>query len=387
MTTYRIEGLTTLGLDGPLVEQVIEAKGGLNVLMDRGCAHVDADTHSCQGGLTDRFVVSVLQREEALKQKKDASVQLRNLREELTHSVSCCERLQKEKEEVCVALEAAVLKLQQQHQEELAQLEETLRDFYSAEWDKTHQAYQEEADKYRALMQQQVEELRSKQEALRKEQQVTHAQEMEALRQGYEATLAELRRTHQRDLQELDGTLKQSEASMNEKIENLRAENEAMNAKLREEEERRKALAEKGQKDPHLVYLEQELESLKVVLEIKTSKLHEQDKKIMQMDKLMENNGKLEECLKKLQQENEDYKARMDKHAALSRQLSTEQAVLQQTLQMESKVNKRLSMENEELLWKLHNGDLSSPRRLSPTSPFHSPRNSASFPSAPVSPR
>ncbi len=28
---------------------------------------------------------------------------------------------------------------------------------------------------------------------------------------------------------------------------------------------------------------------------------------------------KLEECLKKVQQENEDYKARMDKHAALSK--------------------------------------------------------------------
>lgn len=327
------------------------------------------------------------EREEALKQKKEVSVQLKNLKEELTHSVSCCERLQKEKEEVCVALEAAVLKLQQQHQEELTQLEETLRDFYSAEWDKTHQAYQEEADKYRALMQQQVEELKNKQEALRKEQQTTHAQEMVTIRQQYETTLTELRDTHKKDMQELGNTLKQSEASMNEKLESLMADNEAMKAKLREEEERRKALMEKGQKDPHLVYLEQELESLKVVLDIKTSKLHEQDKKIMQMDKLMESNVKLEECMKKLQQENEDYKARMDRHAAMSRQLSTEQAMLQQTLQMESKVNKRLSMENEELLWKLHNGDLSSPRRLSPSSPFHSPRNSASFPSAPVSPR
>lgn len=71
------------------------------------------------------------------------------------------------------------------------------------------------------------------------------------------------------------------------------------------------------------------------------------------------------------------------------RQLSNEQTILQQTLQKESKVNKRLSMENEELLWKLHNGDLlASPRRVSPTSPFSSPRNSASFPTAaPLSPR
>ncbi|KAL7856321.1 hypothetical protein AOLI_G00199250 [Acnodon oligacanthus] len=201
------------------------------------------------------------------------------------------------------------------------------------------------------------------------------------------AGTTELRKAHKNNMQELETVRKQSEASMNEKTESLMEENEALSAKLKEEEERRKALADKSQKDPHMVYLEQELESLKVVLDIKTSQLHQQDKKLMQMDKLMESNVKLEECLNKLQQENEDYKARMDKHAALSRQLSTEQAVLQQTLQMESKVNKRLSMENEELLWKLHNGDLSSPRRLSPSSPFHSPRNSASFPSAPISPR
>lgn len=130
----------------------------------------------------------------------------------------------------------------------------------------------------------------------------------------------------------------------------------------------------------------------------------------------MEANIKLEECLKKVQQENEDYKARMDKYAALSkyvcqlrvcvgffprvqptvalcrppcRQLSSEQVVLQQSLQKESKVNKRLSMENEELLWKLQNCDLlPSPCRLSPTSPFNSPGNSTVFPTAaPLSPR
>ncbi|KAI4789754.1 hypothetical protein KUCAC02_035049 [Chaenocephalus aceratus] len=44
------------------------------------------------------------------------------------------------------------------------------------------------------------------------------------------------------------------------------------------------------------------------------------------------------------------------------RKLSTEQAVLQESLHKES-------TENEELMWKLHNGDLSRPRKVSPTSP------------------
>ncbi|XP_073698294.1 uncharacterized protein mtus1b [Garra rufa] len=327
------------------------------------------------------------ERDVAIKQREELSVQINNLRDQLGNSISCCEQLEKEKAEVRVSLEALFQKLQEQHQTELQQLEDRLKDFYSTEWDKTHEAYQREADKCRALMQQQVEDVRRKQEALRNQQEVAHSQQIATLKQEHETSFAELRKTHEQDMQELDKTLKESEAMLNEKIQTLTAENEALKERLRIEEERRRALADKNLKDAHTLYLEQELESLRAVLEIKTNQIHQQDKKLMQMDKLIDDNLKLEECLKKVQQENEDYKARMDKHAALSKQLSTEQAMLQQTLQKESKVNKRLSMENEELLWKLHNGDLCSPRRLSPSSPFHSPRNSASFPTTPVSPR
>ncbi|GAA6225840.1 microtubule-associated tumor suppressor 1-like isoform X2 [Lates japonicus] len=330
------------------------------------------------------------EREEALKQKKELSLELANLCDELVTSSQCCERLQKEKEEVHVSLEEALKRLEEQHKEELVQLEDRLRSFYQTEWDKVHQTYQEEADKYRMLMEQRVEELRNQQEAERKNQELSHSQEMESLKQQYETSIQELKRTQQTDLENLEKTLMETETSLSEKVSELSAEREALNEKLQAEEERRKRiLTDKNLKDSHTVYLEQELESLKVVLEIKNNQLHQKEKKLMEMDKLVETNVKLEECLKKVQQENEDYKARMDKHAALSKQLSNEQAILQQTLQKESKVNKRLSMENEELLWKLHNGDLlASPRRLSPTSPFNSPRNSASFPTtAPLSPR
>lgn len=328
------------------------------------------------------------EREETLKLKKGLSLELSNLRDELISSSQCCERLQKEKEEVRVSLEETVRRVQRDHQAELTGLEERLKAFYQAEWDKVHQAYQEEADKCRALMEQQLEEMRSRQETLRRNSEASYAQQMDTLRLTYDTAVQELRETLEQDLENLDKTLKETEATLTEKIQDLTLENEALSEKLRAEEERRRILAEKNQKDSHVLYLGQELDSLKVVLEIKTKQLHQQDKKLMQMDKLMESNVKLEERLNKVQQENEDYRARMDKHTALSKQLSSEQAMLQQTLQKESKVNKRLSMENEELLWKLHNGDLASPRRLSPSSPFHSPGNSASFPTAaaPLSP-
>ncbi|XP_071025094.1 microtubule-associated tumor suppressor 1 homolog [Oncorhynchus clarkii lewisi] len=352
----------------------------LRRLLDQGNRRIEALATVVQHLFTER--------EETLKLKKGLSLELSTLRDELISSSQCCERLQKEKEEVRVSLEEAVRRVQRDHQAELTGLEERLKAFYQAEWDKVHQAYQEEADKCRALMEQQLEEMRSRQETLRRNSEASHAQQMDTLRLTYDTAVQELRKTLEQDLENLDKTLKETEATLTEKIQDLTLENEALSEKLRAEEERRRILAENNQKDSHVLYLGQELESLKVVLEIKTKQLHQQDKKLMQMDKLMESNVKLEERLNKVQQENEDYRARMDKHTALSKQLSSEQAMLQQTLQKESKVNKRLSMENEELLWKLHNGDLASPRRLSPSSPFHSPGNSASFPTAaaPLSP-
>ncbi|XP_051514179.1 microtubule-associated tumor suppressor 1 homolog isoform X2 [Myxocyprinus asiaticus] len=322
--------------------------------------------------------------EEMMKQRRELSQELITLREELVSSAHSCERLELEKEELRVAFDGVLQKVQEQHCLDLADLEERLKTFYSTEWEKVHQTYQEEADKCKAQMEQQLEELRAKDEVLKKELEVSHIEEVDSLKQQFEASFKELRQSHEKEMQTINTTLKESKETLSELI----TENNTLKEKLKVEEKRRNDLAEQTQ-DSHTLYLEQDLESLKVVLDIKNKQIHEQKKKLMQFDKLMERNVKLDECFKKLQQENEDLKARMDKHAALSRQLSTEQEVLQESLQKESKVNKRLSMENEELLWKLHNGDLSSPHKISPSPSLtlQSPRNSGMFSSPPVSPR
>ncbi|XP_055744489.1 microtubule-associated tumor suppressor 1 homolog A isoform X1 [Salvelinus fontinalis] len=356
-------------------------------------------------------IVVVLQQtlaehDEVIKQRRDLSQELMTLKGELVNSARSCELLEREKDEVCGALEGVLQTMQEQHHTELAQLDERLRVFYQAEWDNIHLTYQEEADRCKALMEQQMTELRASHEAVTLELEASHSEQIQAVKQQYEESLKEFRQAHERELQTLDKKLKEAGATLSIQIQELTEENTTLNHRIKAEEDQRRELAERSQKDSHTLYLEQELESLKVVLDIKNKQLHQQDHKLMQMDKLTEKSVKLDECLKKVQQENEDLKARMDRHAALSRQLSTEQAVLQDSLHKESKVNKRLSMENEELIWKLHNGDPSSPLKMSPTSPSHhslglqsprssavftspikSPRSSAVFSSPPVSPR
>ncbi|XP_028325374.1 microtubule-associated tumor suppressor 1 homolog A-like isoform X2 [Gouania willdenowi] len=308
------------------------------------------------------------QHEEALKQKKELLVQVSDLREEL---VSSSQSLQQDKDE-------ALNTLQEQHQEELVQLEERLRSFYQSQWDEVQRAYREEAELYRHKVETQVEELRT-----------NHSHTVETLTQQYDSAVHKMKDIHQTELENLQKNLKETETTLSAQLHTLSAKKEELSERLKVEEQKN-FLMDKNLRDTHTVFLQQELESLKVVLEMKSSQLQQKEKRLMEMERVMETNVKLEENLKKVQQENELYRVRMDKQTQLSKQLCSEQAVLQQTLQKESKVNKRLSMENEELLWKLTNSDLiSSPRRLSPSSPFGSPRNSASFPSAapPLSPR
>ncbi|XP_049721049.1 microtubule-associated tumor suppressor 1 isoform X1 [Elephas maximus indicus] len=329
------------------------------------------------------------EREEALKQHKTLSQELVNLRGELVTASSTCEKLEKARNELQIAYEGFVQKLNQQHQTDLTELENRLKEFYTGECEKLQNIYIEEAEKYKTQLQEQFDNLNAAHETSKLEIEASHSEKVELLKKAYETSLSEIKKSHEMEKKSLEDLLHGKQESLEKQISDLKSENDTLNEKLKSEEQKRISREKANLKSPQIMYLEQELESLKAVLEIKNEKLHQQDLKLMKMEKLVENNTALVDKLKRFQQENEELKARMDKHVAISRQLSTEQAVLQESLEKESKVNKRLSMENEELLWKLHNGDLCSPKR-SPTSsaiPFQSPRNSGSFPSPSVSPR
>lgn len=329
------------------------------------------------------------EREDALKQHKTLSQELASLRGELVTASTTCEKLEKARSELQAAYEGFVQKLNQQHQTDLTELENRLKEFYTEECEKLQNIYIEEAEKYKTQLQEQFDNLSAAHETSKLEIEASHSDEVELLKKAYETSLSEIKKSHELEKQSLEGLLSEKQESLEKQITDLKSENEALNEKLKSEEQKRLSREKANSKNPQIMYLEQELESLKAVLEIKNEKLHQQDVKLMKMEKLEDNNTALVDKLKRCQQENEELRARIDKHIAISRQLSNEQATLQEWLEKESKVNKRLSMENEELLWKLHNGDLCGSDRspTSPAIPFQSPRNSGSFPSPSVSPR
>ncbi|XP_070613722.1 microtubule-associated tumor suppressor 1 isoform X2 [Erythrolamprus reginae] len=330
------------------------------------------------------------EREEVFSQRKELSLELLNVRGDLVTTAAACEKLEKDRTELQASYEGFVQKLNQRHQSDIVELEERLKQFYTAECEKVQSVCIEEAEKYKAQLQEQVDNLNITHEKFKLDLETSHAEKIDELKKEYESSCSELKATNELERKSLEESFHEKQEELEKKIAELQIENDCLNEKLKLEEHKRIAKEKANSKNPQFMYLEQELESLKAVLEIKNEKLHQQDNKLLKMEKLVESNTVLIEKMRKVQQENEGLKARMDKHMQLSRQLSTEQAVLHESLEKESKENKRLSMENEELLWKLHNGDLCNTSKLSPGTPpmaCQSPRNSSSFSSPTVSPR
>ncbi|KAJ8281260.1 hypothetical protein GJAV_G00065480 [Gymnothorax javanicus] len=238
------------------------------------------------------------ERDKARTRCTELSQELVALREQLVSAATSCGQLEREKEELRAAFEGALQKAQEQHCSDLAELEEQLTAFYSAEWEKVHKAYQQEADKCKNRMLQQVNDLRSKHETLQKEMRASHLEKMESLTQHYEKSFEELKKTQEQERENHKHSLQEMEAMLTERTEDLARESRMLQEKLRAEEESRRLLAEKSQ-DSHTLYLQQELDSLKVVLELKNTELHQQNKKLMELKTLRETSLNMEGCLQR----------------------------------------------------------------------------------------
>ncbi|XP_053157267.1 coiled-coil domain-containing protein 69 isoform X3 [Hemicordylus capensis] len=117
-------------------------------------------------------------------------------------------------------------------------------------------------------------------------------------------------------------------------------------------------------------FWEQELESLHFVIEMKNERIHNLDKKLLNLETVTERNLLLEEKMKTLQQENEDLQVRMQNHMAVTRQLSDELLTIREALQKESQLREQAHREKEELLYRVLNGDSSHAFPLSTEAPL-----------------
>nr|XP_042124301.1 microtubule-associated tumor suppressor candidate 2 isoform X1 [Peromyscus maniculatus bairdii]XP_042124302.1 microtubule-associated tumor suppressor candidate 2 isoform X1 [Peromyscus maniculatus bairdii]XP_042124304.1 microtubule-associated tumor suppressor candidate 2 isoform X1 [Peromyscus maniculatus bairdii] len=322
--------------------------------------------------------------ESALAKEKELSIELANIRDEVAFNTAKCEKLQKEKEALERRFEEELRRLGWQQQAEVQELQERLQQQFEAESARLQAEHQDQLLRMRCQHQEQVEDITASHEAALLEMENNHTVAITILQDDHDHKVQELMSTHEFEKKELEENFEKLRLSLQDQVDTLTFQSQSLRDRAQRFEEALRKTTEEQLEIALAPYqhLEEDMQSLKQVLEMKNQQIHLQEKKIIELEKLVEKNIILEEKIQVLQQQNEDLKARIDQNTVVTRQLSEENANLQEYVEKETQEKKRLSRTNEELLWKLQTGDPTSPVKLSPTSPGY--RGSSSGPSSPA---
>ncbi|NWR57423.1 CCD69 protein, partial [Bucorvus abyssinicus] len=186
-------------------------------------------------------------------------------------------------------------------------------------------------------------------------------EQFDALRREHMETLQELQRAHEQEKLLLAESHHRSQVALQEMIQELNSQLKSFQERMKRVEKSllstdyKKHIQEHGSPSP---FWEQELESLHFVIEMKNEHIHSLDKKLLNLETVVEKNLLLEEKVKTLQQENEDLQVRTQNHLVMARQLSEELLATRGALEKEEQLREQARREKEELLYRvLHGGD------------------------------
>ncbi|XP_068701652.1 microtubule-associated tumor suppressor 1 homolog isoform X2 [Montipora foliosa] len=296
---------------------------------------------------------SVKLQEEMMYQSSEHAVAIETLKADYENLLerTSTELKVKHEGEIALAIEThkiQVKEMHQQHENEVSQVKKSHEEFVAS----LKEQYRDE-----------IVELESKHSSAFDELVEEHQVEIETIKADYDEQHAEFKEKYEKISSECN--------NLNKKLEQVKDQNQ-MDIETRIQAEVKKYES-----------LPAELESIKAVLEMKNEEIRQLRKEKMEKHLELEELEDIKAQTQKLQQENESLSFVVETKSKFERQLSVERDTLRNSLERESAKSKRLSLEKEELQWRLVNS--TSPpttptgegRPLSSKSSF---RLSASFP-------
>nr|XP_035936307.1 microtubule-associated tumor suppressor candidate 2 isoform X2 [Halichoerus grypus] len=259
--------------------------------------------------------------ESALVKEKELSIELANIRDEVAFNTAKCEKLQKEKEDLERRFEEEVRRLGWQQRAELQDLEERLQRQFEAEMVRLQEEHHAQLLRIRCQHREQVEDLTASHEAALLEMENNHTVAIAILQDDHHHKVQELMSTHELEKKELEENFEKLRLSLQDQVDTLTFQSQCLRDRARRFEE---ALRKNTEEQLEIAlapyqHLEEDMKSLKQVLEMKNQQIHQQEKKIIELEKLAEKNIVLEEKIQVLQQQNEDLKARIDQNTVVTR--------------------------------------------------------------------
>ncbi|KAG8185740.1 hypothetical protein JTE90_000726 [Oedothorax gibbosus] len=257
--------------------------------------------------------------------------------------------------------EKEVEEMKAHHCQELNDLSNKLFEVFHGEVTELGTKHQEEINRMKQEHELQLQATSETYKVGYEETRASHEAAIKKIEQELIIQREELQLFHEKELQELEQKHCESSKTLQEHIEQLQKKcAELKQHSLGMEDAMKKDTDSKLQwVTSRKGDLEKEVESLKAVLEMKNKELHTLRVQTLEMEKQLEDLPLAREKIKMLTARAEDLEALMAEKTLRERTLSTQNQTIRDTYEKESKVNKRLSMENEELQWRLRQAEQS----------------------------
>lgn len=178
-----------------------------------------------------------------------------------------------------------------------------------------------------------------------------HKEEIVSLEQTHSEMIESLKSKFIDQEVKLRGNFNDEKSSLDERISELNAKIKSLEDNLMHGSDYRLKTAQNK-----MTNLQQEIDSLKTVVEMRTSEVHELRAEKVKLEEKLEQFDQQQQSIKKFTAQVEDLKEQLTAKCDIEQKIMEENRHLHQLVQKENFEKKRLSMENEQLSWKMNQG-------------------------------
>ncbi|KAK3099678.1 hypothetical protein FSP39_007927, partial [Pinctada imbricata] len=257
--------------------------------------------------------------------------------------------------------------LHEEHSKELSDVEQKWQEKYTLSLNDAEKRFSTSIADTINSNEKQTAEIRADHALIVQKLKLTHEEEVAALRRRQELQMEELHKQHRDKLEDITKRFESIKVGLSEKVDTLKNECDDLRHRARVSEEallRDSDVKVQMALSPYL-HLPKEIDSLKLVIEMRNEEIQKLRNRNTDMEKQVEELMIAKEKIISQKQRIENLEAIISMKTDHEKQLHDKCQMLMKKYDKESKANKRLSMDFEELVWKVNQGDTGSIENLS----------------------
>ncbi|XP_055958624.1 restin homolog isoform X3 [Patella vulgata] len=321
----------------------------------------ELDAFSCPQKTADLKEAQELQKQaqeqivELQKQKTELEEKLSEITKQHEETLSELTKLQNEMVSEKETHETTVKELKEQHEKSMALQKEKVETENAKENAKLKENHEKMHHFMKVQSEREIADMKFESQSRLDMLRVKHLEEIQELRNKHDIQMEELHKQHRDKLEDITHRFECIKCSLGDKVETLRRECDELKYRAKQSEE---ALFRDTDVKVQMAlapyrHLPEEVESLKTVVEMRNEEIMKLRKVNMDLEKQLDELPIAREKIISLQQKIENLDAIVNIKSGHEKQLHDKVQILMTKYAKESKANKRLSMDYEELMYKL----------------------------------